>query len=448
MTQETLMVFVSDCHIGGDPGCDSFEASEELGSLFEELTRYKCPVELVLAGDFFDLLLIGDPPEGTDRVGLTIGRPEYQTMFGALRRFAAVESHRVIYLPGNHDSEVWWNPGLRNTLREAELVSEFALYYAASVEGPKERRFTVYCEHGDQFDPISRVEDYSSPLSTPLAHHVVSDFERRIVPLGKIAWILDVSEMKNVHPTGAMPQWVASKYFYNAMGRAITYLMIPFVLSYLAYRALAFYSSVSDDLPRVFYDTYLLIPEVNRVIRDISFFVFITLLLFGALFLILKRTLQRVTSVIATDPRVRTRSTQRQHIEAMVRERDAPPMSREEVPAIDAFVSGHSHAPGVRVLKRVDGGQAVVANCGCWLREFTPVRARFKGPSVFVSRFVLTHVRIFRRGAGLRVELWGHPKPVAQRLTRVERLVSWGRIPRQPPAGAKPRVIAASEIPA
>jgi hypothetical protein len=85
LTQDTLMVFVSDCHIGGDPGCDSFEASGELGSLFEELTRYGCPVELVLAGDFFDLLLIGDPSEGADRIGLTIGRPEYQNKFGALR---------------------------------------------------------------------------------------------------------------------------------------------------------------------------------------------------------------------------------------------------------------------------------------------------------------------------------------------------------------------------
>jgi hypothetical protein len=129
-------------------------------------------------------------------------------------------------------------------------VSEFVLYYSAYLEGPEVRRFTVYCEHGDQFDPISRVEDYSSSSSTPLGHHVVSDFEHRIVPLGKIAWILDVSEMKNVHPRGAIPQWVASKYFYHALGRAITYLMIPFVLSYLAYRTLAFHSSISRGFLR------------------------------------------------------------------------------------------------------------------------------------------------------------------------------------------------------
>jgi hypothetical protein len=59
---------------------------------------------------------------------------------------------------------------------------------------------------------------------------------------------------------------------------------------------LAFYSPIS----RGFYDTYLLGPEVNRVINDTCYLVFITLLLFGALFLILKRTLavelRRLTS--------------------------------------------------------------------------------------------------------------------------------------------------------
>jgi hypothetical protein len=39
MTQGALIVF-SDCHVGGDPGCDSFEASGEAGFLFGELAGY------------------------------------------------------------------------------------------------------------------------------------------------------------------------------------------------------------------------------------------------------------------------------------------------------------------------------------------------------------------------------------------------------------------------
>jgi hypothetical protein len=75
LPQETLIVFVSDCHVG-DPGCDSFEASEELGSLFEKLAMLGRPLELVLAEDFFDLLLISDPPEGRPAAGRGLGASE------------------------------------------------------------------------------------------------------------------------------------------------------------------------------------------------------------------------------------------------------------------------------------------------------------------------------------------------------------------------------------
>ena len=92
-------------------------------------------------------------------------------------------------------------------------------------------------------------------------------------------------------------------------------------------------------------------------------------------------------------------------------------------------------------VEKGDGGRAIMANSGCWLRQLQPVTPRFKGPPVFVSKFVLTHVRVFtQQGGALCVELWEYPKPAKQRLTRVERLLSWNRRPIQPQAGAKPRV--------
>jgi hypothetical protein len=56
----------------------------------------------------------------------------------------------------------------------------------------------------------------------------------------------------------------------------------------------------------------------------------------------------------------------------------------------------------------------------------------------------LTHVRVYVRGSSLRVELWDHPKPAEQSLTRIERLLS----PRKPGSsvGAEPRVQAAAEL--
>jgi hypothetical protein len=87
LQSNTLIVLVSDPHIGGDPGCDGFESPEELEALFEELAGREAPVELVLAGDFYDFLQIGHVPDGADRAALTISRPEYERLFAALARF-------------------------------------------------------------------------------------------------------------------------------------------------------------------------------------------------------------------------------------------------------------------------------------------------------------------------------------------------------------------------
>jgi hypothetical protein len=55
-------------------------------------------------------------------------------------------------------------------------------------------------------------------------------------------------------------------------------------------------------------------------------------------------------------------------------------------------------------------------------------------------------VRVFLRGSKLHVELWEHPKPATNRLTRTESLAAWGRMPDQPASDAKPGVIAAAEV--
>src|SRR5918998_397472 len=194
LSDETLVVFVSDSHIGGDRGCDGFESPEELEALFVELADREGPVELILAGDFFDFLQIGNVEVGKNRASLTIERPVYRDLFAALKRFREAEGKRVIYLPGNHDAEAFWNPEVQNTLRAQGMVDEFAYYYLASIEVGGERRI-IYCEHGNQLDPANTVEDYSDQLDTPLGHHVVMDFTRRVAPYGEVSPGLDLSEI-------------------------------------------------------------------------------------------------------------------------------------------------------------------------------------------------------------------------------------------------------------
>jgi hypothetical protein len=89
LTDDTLVVFLSDSHIGGEEGRDIFESPDDLAALFESLDDHAGPLELVLAGDFFDFLRIADVPEGQNRASATISKPEYGTLFEALRRVAS-----------------------------------------------------------------------------------------------------------------------------------------------------------------------------------------------------------------------------------------------------------------------------------------------------------------------------------------------------------------------
>ncbi|CAN5277130.1 hypothetical protein BH24ACT19_BH24ACT19_16030 [soil metagenome] len=443
-----LVVFVSDSHIGGDPGCDGFESPAELEALFEELAGYhEGPVELLLAGDFFDFLQIREAPPGSDRAALTLARPEYTGMFEALRRFNEGEERRVIYLPGNHDAEVWWNPEIQETLRERGLVDEFAFSYSASfVAG--EKRWTVYCEHGNQFDPVNTIEDYGDRLDTPLGHHVVMDFTRRIAPFGEVARGLDLSEIKNVYPLVAIPKWIASRYFYNAVGIVAAYLLVPLLVAYAVYRVAAFVVAVAVNDPVRFFGSYQELPRLHEMFLDIGIFALLTLLIFAIFFLVVRRAVRR--ALAAVDPERRPRYSPAEASENKVREilrGEAQPPMEPSVPAedIDVFVSGHTHLPSLAELERPGGERHGMVNSGCWLRQLRPVSPRLKGPPV-LSEFVLTHVRVFVQDSSLRVELWEHPKPAEQHLTRTERLLSWNRRPPQPPAGSKPRLRASSTL--
>jgi UDP-2,3-diacylglucosamine pyrophosphatase LpxH len=447
LSEDTLVVFVSDSHIGGDPGCDGFESPEELEALFEELAGYGGAIELILAGDFFDFLQIGDVPEGTDRAAATISRPEYVKLFAALERFRSGEQKRVVYLPGNHDAEMWWNPRIPETLRRRGLVDEFAFSYLASFEVGGKRR-VVYCEHGNQLDPANTVEDYGDSLDTPLGHHVVMDFTRRIAPFGEVARGLDLSEIKMVYPLVAIPRWIASRYFYNFLGTVTAYLLLPLLVAYAIYRVIAFFLAVARDEPAWFLGNYQELVPVHRLFLDIGFYGLLTLLIFAIFFFVVRRVVRRTVATMNFKQRTHyspAESSQNKIRKILVGEAP-PPMDPSVRPEdIAVFVSGHTHLPSLDELE-TDGVRRVVVNSGCWLRQLQPVSPYLKGPPVFVSKFVLTYVRVFVQGSSLRVELWEHPKPAEQRLTKIERLLSWNRRPPQPPVASKPYVRAAATL--
>lgn len=123
-----------------------------------------------------------------------------------------------------------------------------------------------------------------------------------------------------------------------------------------------------------------------------------------------------------------------------------PPLASALAAEVGVFVSGHTHAPSLTHFRGPTGRQGAIVNSGCWLRQLQPVPARLGVPPVFVSRFVQTHVRVYRDNQTTQVELWERERPVTQRLRAAERLAVAGRLAPEPDAGASPRVRARTTV--
>lgn len=452
LDDDVLIVVLSDTHIGGDPGSDIFESSEHLAALLTGLAAHDTPVELVLAGDFFDFLQIGNVPVGMNRAAMTTSRPEYADLFTALRRIAAVDGHRVICMPGNHDAELWWNPDIQRTLHDEGLVTEFALSYAVRYKAAPGR--IIYCEHGNQFDLANVITDYGDPLDTPLGDHIVTDVTRRIAPAGRISPRFDLSDIGRVYPLVTVLDWIAGRVFYDLLARMTTRLLLPLVIGYAAYRIVAYGVAEIDggsSSPSI-WDRYRALAVGQTLFAEAAWDLLLLVSVFILFFFATRRAAQQMVSALTARIPGEPASafglgSPVGEIERLLESDDSPPMYRD-LPGrvIDIFISGHTHAPALSNHPGRLRTGTVIVNSGCWLRQLRPVAAHFGGPPVFTSRFVQTHVRLFRAGDRIRVELWEHPKPAPGHPPLAERLAIAGRQPQQPDHAVAPRVIDSREI--
>jgi UDP-2,3-diacylglucosamine pyrophosphatase LpxH len=425
LADDALLVFLSDCHIGGDRGRDIFESPDDLAALFNELAARSGPVELVLAGDFFDCLRIGSVPPGGNRISATIARPEYREVFAALVRLAAGKDARVVYMPGNHDAEVWWNAEIRANLERQGLVHEFALSYAATFESAPGQ--VVYCEHGNEFDTANMKQNYDDPLDTPLGDHIVTEIIPRL-PGGSAAAALQLREIDHVFPLDTIPQWIAGRLFYTLVTQLVRWLLLPLLVAYVAFEIVAYLLGAGAR-------------AITELFVEITYDIALLLAAFGVFFLVARRQANR--SIESTPVRPVEADMIRQRLE----KGEPPPLAGQLPGEIAVFVSGHTHAPALAQFDRpAGGGPGVVVNSGCWLRQLQPMKAHFRAPAVFVNVFVQTHVRVFLRNGALSVELWEHPRPSRQAVRVAERLAIAGRLPEEPPANSPPRVRAAASV--
>jgi Calcineurin-like phosphoesterase len=430
LADDTLVVFVSDSHIGGDPGRDIFESPDELASLVDEIDAHPGPVELVLAGDFFDFLRIAEVREGANRASVTIARPEYRALFDRLRRFVTGGSRTVVYLPGNHDAEMWWNPEIRATLEREGLVHDFVLSYTACFESDPAR--VVYCEHGNQFDPANTFRDYADPLDTPLGDHVVTDLMPRLPGGRTLTPTLHLRDVDRIFPLARIPEWIAGRLFYDVVTQAVRWLLLPLIVAYAAYWLIKYALGGTDG-------------DLLDLIFDLGYELGVLLVVFGLFVLVLRGMANRAIRGAATRFPGGGDGSERSDPPAdEIRRRlesGLPfPLGHDQPGEIAVFVSGHTHAPSLVEFVTPAGTRGAAVNSGCWLRQAHPVEARLGAPSVFASRYVLTHARVRCSAEGMEAELWEHPRPSQQKLLAVERLAVAGRLPAESDDDGPPRV--------
>jgi hypothetical protein len=282
-------------------------------------------------------------------------------------------------------------------IRASSSSTVFPYYYAASMPVGDERRI-IYCEHGNQVDPANVVEDYRDRLDTPLGYHVVTDFTRRVAPFGEISGGLDLSELAMVYPLVTIPRWVASRYFYDFIGKALAYLLLPLLGINAAFRVISYLRAHSRGEPsRGVVGDLQGLPGGRTPLIAFAFFSLTNLALFAIFFLVVRRAVRKALESMSPDegPGYRPEDAQGL-IKEMLRGDTGPPMAPSADPkTIDVFVYGHTHMPALTEMERRDGRRAVIVNSGCFLRQLNPISPRLKGPPVFVSRFVLTHARVY-----------------------------------------------------
>jgi hypothetical protein len=125
----------------------------------------------------------------------------------------------------------------------------------------------------------------------------------------------------------------------------------------------------------------------------------VILLIFAIFFLVIRRAIHRTLKTVSPYGRQHYSPAEasQKEVRAILRKEARPPMDPSIDPTIiDVFVSGHTHLPSLVEAEGPDGTRPVMVNSGCFLRQLQPVTPHLKGPPVFISRFVLTHVRIYR----------------------------------------------------
>jgi UDP-2,3-diacylglucosamine pyrophosphatase LpxH len=167
MLEAKELIVLSDIHLGPEFGKGLFRADKELVNCLNWILENKDNCYVVLAGDIFDFLVLGEDEEvsdfhNLDKVEIRIENivKIHPKVFDAFAKLANSPNHQLLFIAGNHDPEVVF-PEVQSCI-ERRLSDTNRPITKWTVHGESLRikvgLANVLIEHGNLFDKFNRVD--------------------------------------------------------------------------------------------------------------------------------------------------------------------------------------------------------------------------------------------------------------------------------------------------
>jgi UDP-2,3-diacylglucosamine pyrophosphatase LpxH len=350
----TRVLVVSDLHLRPEKSDASRWSTTELSRLLRD---WRGPGIVVLVGDILECwFIIPADPKGS-----LAAHPE---LTRALGEFAAGEGRRVVYLVGNHDGRVAWDPETLDLIRRELHAQDVALTGELRLEGSSDGR-RVRIEHGHAYDPSNRFYDPRDPHDSPVGQHIVQEVLHEIEPMERRTWLDGIETLSNPR---TVPAFIASRIFYRRVARRTWWFIVPLFLVLLAHIPLTVWLlEPGSRLRSLVHWVFLL---------DILIVVVLAVVAGGVLWGV-RRSWKDANSVIG-EKRGKEQNDNTRAAGA-----------RLIASGYAGMVAAHTHHPE---LSPLDGG--FYANTGSGTRVLDRAEARFGLPHVFLPRIQLSWVEL------------------------------------------------------
>ncbi len=170
MQDKRLKVIISDFHVGEGHqmgiynNYDDFYFDDEFTEFLEYYSNNEydgIEVELIINGDFFDLLKVRTDGQFSENITVKVALSKLQQciqghpkVIAALKKFIAKDNHSITYIPGNHDIEF--------------MFPEVGDYFVQTISSHEPKKIRVIndtdtyfleggiqVQHGHQFEPAN-----------------------------------------------------------------------------------------------------------------------------------------------------------------------------------------------------------------------------------------------------------------------------------------------------